>query len=434
MPVALLPTGDSLVIGGTRTEPISFRTSQFGSNDGVVPFATAAPVIPFTVDSFAATISSSQLIVGPGTILAPGEVTTVDGTRISLGEDGNAAVVGTSTINIASLAETAPSVTSPAAAAFEFSALIPITIDSLTATISNSQLIVGPGTALTAGEAVTIDGTPVSLDNQGAVAVVGTSTINLESIIATAAATAAAASAITPAPSIAPITIDSLTATISDSQLIISPGTTLTPGAIATIDGTRISLDEDGSAAVIGTSTVDFSSVLATAAATSANANIIPITLDNSIVLTATITDGASLVLGPGRTLAPGEVITLDGTRISVGGEEDDGIGISTGIGTVFVGSSVIEFATVGPSETGSTFVDDGDEIFDPLASETAVVVVGDDADADADADDATAPLFNSAASSPTTTEISPAVKYISILSAVLGLNWSCGMRFTIFF
>ena len=261
VPVGLLPSGNSLVIDSTRTEPVAFASTPFGFNDdGDISSILAAPAGLFDVDSLIATISDSQLIVGQGTILTPGEVAIVDGTRVSLREDGSEVVVGTSTINVASISATA--VLSPPAAV----AGVPITVDSLTATISNSQLVIGPGTTLTAGEVATVDGTRVSLDNEGGMAVVGTSTVNFGSMFATAAITSLPPDDLLLLPTIT--ILDSVIATISGTELIIggggAPGSgrTLTPGEVITLDRTPISLDEDGGSTVfVGTSVIDLATV-----------------------------------------------------------------------------------------------------------------------------------------------------------------------------
>ena len=271
VPIALVPDGNSLVIDSTRTEPIAFALTSFGFNgDGDASSVSAAPAGVFTVDSFIATISNSQLIVGQGTTLLPGEIATVDGTRISLGEDGSEAIVGTSTIDFGSVLATA-AVTNAAPS------IVPLTIGSITAAISDSQLILGPGTTLMPGEIATVDGTPISLDEDGSAAIIGgTSTVDLDSVFATASITSIPLS---PSDNLLPPTItilDSLIATISGTELIIGGGSgpgsgrTLTPGEVITLDGTPISFDEDGGSTVFvgSTGVIDLATVPGVATAT----------------------------------------------------------------------------------------------------------------------------------------------------------------------
>lgn len=110
------------------------------------------------------------------------------------------------------------------------------------------------------------------------------------------------------------LTIGSTTLTANAAtQYFVGPGKTLTPGGAVTVSGTVISLAPSASFLVIGGSTL----VLPTASSTA----VLAVTAPPEIVIagtTFTANSESTFVIG-GQTLAPGSVITVSGTTISLG-------------------------------------------------------------------------------------------------------------------
>lgn len=162
----------------------------------------------------------------------------------------------------------------------------------------SSVVVVGTQTLSPGGPAITVDGTPVSLAPSATAIVIGGTTSKLPQAVTTAAA---------PPPPVLTIGSTTLTANAA-TQFSVAPGQTLTPGGAVTISGTVISLAPSASFLVIGGST----QLLPTATPV--------VTVAPEIVVggtTFTGNSGLSFVIG-GQTLAPGSVITVSGTTISL--------------------------------------------------------------------------------------------------------------------
>ena len=161
----------------------------------------------------------------------------------------------------------------------------------------SSVVVVGTQTLSPGGPAITVGGTPVSLAPSATAIVIGGTTSILPQAVTTAAA---------PPPV---LTIGSTTLTANAAtQFLVAPGQTLTPGGAVTVSGTVISLAPSASFLVIGGST----QLLPTATPA--------VTVAPEIVVggtTFTGNSGSSFVIG-GQTLAPGSVITVSGTTISL--------------------------------------------------------------------------------------------------------------------
>ena len=161
----------------------------------------------------------------------------------------------------------------------------------------SSVVVVGTQTLSPGGPAITVGGTPVSLAPSATAIVIGGTTSKLPQAVTIAAA---------PPPV---LTIGSTTLTANAAtQFSVAPGQTLTPGGAVTISGTVISLAPSASFLVIGGST----QFLPTATPV--------VTVAPEIVVggtTFTGNSGLSFVIG-GQTLAPGSVITVSGTTISL--------------------------------------------------------------------------------------------------------------------
>ena len=158
---------------------------------------------------------------------------------------------------------------------------------------SASQYVVSGQTITPGAPAVTISGTPISLDPSGSNVVIGTSTLPLQG----------------PGPSALPsFTIGNEVITADSASHYAIAGQTITPGAPAiTISSTPISLDPLGTNIVIGTSTI---------ALHEPKPSVLPSFTVGDEVITA---DSASHYVVDGKTLAPGApAITVSGTPISL--------------------------------------------------------------------------------------------------------------------
>ncbi|KAH0138861.1 hypothetical protein KCU67_g15352, partial [Aureobasidium melanogenum] len=218
------------------------------------------------------TAGSGPNFVIGGQTLIPGEVITFDGTSVSLAPDGTAVVVNGVTQTLASAAPTKAAV---------------LTIGDQTYTAQSGASYVVGGQTLYAGSAVTVDGTTISLLSGGTAAVINGVTQTLSQ------ATAAAI-----------LNIGGQSYTAQSGTFVIG-GKTLKPGADITVDGTIVSLDADKTVAVVNGATTTLAQVTAPAALTFGGH-------------TYAAQTGSSYVIG-GKTLTPGGVMTLaGGTTISL--------------------------------------------------------------------------------------------------------------------
>ncbi len=190
------------------------------------PFATKA----FTVAGQAFTPNPSAFSIAGTTISADGPAVTISGTIVSLGPNG-ALEIGSSTISLPPISETPPNKV--------------YTVAGQKFTPNPSAFSVAGTIVSAGGPAVTVDGTLISLDPSGALAI-GSSTIDLPSLS-------------DPSPSKV-YTVGGQTFTPNPSAFPIA-GTVLSAGGPAiTVDGTIISLGQSGALA-IGSSTIDLPSL-----------------------------------------------------------------------------------------------------------------------------------------------------------------------------
>ena len=145
------------------------------------------------------------------------------------------------------------------------------------------------GQTLTPGGLVTFAGTPISLMPSASGVVVGSTTSWL----------------VPPAQSIPVVTVGSSAYTANSASDFVINGQTLAPGSVITVSGTAISLLPSASGIVVGSSTSLFPTP----------APMAPAVTLGSQVYTA---DTASRIVISGQTLAPGSVITISGTLISM--------------------------------------------------------------------------------------------------------------------
>ena len=168
------------------------------------------------------------------------------------------------------------------------------TVGSEVVTANSASQYVVDGQEITPGApAITISGTPISLDPSGSNVVLGTSTLPLQGPGASA---------------LPSFTIGNEVITADSASNYVIAGQTITPGAPAiTISSTPISLDPLGTNIVIGTSTI---------ALHGPEPSVLPSFTVGDEVITA---DSASQYVVDGQTLAPGApAITVSGTPISL--------------------------------------------------------------------------------------------------------------------
>jgi len=239
----LQPGGPALKVSGTILSLASGGTIAMinGATHTLVPNSaaqTAVPVVTVNNQVFTASISGSQtsFVFGPGQTLTAGGIITISGRTFSLPATGSFIIVNgqTSTLGFSN-----PSITAPP--------VLTVNGQPITASVSGFQtsFILGPGTTLTPGGSIIVSGTTYSLpaSTSGVVVINGkTSTLGTGAITATPTLT---------------INGQTYTPIISNGQTmyIIAPGTTLTPGGVVTISGTRISMDSSGTALVFGSIT-----------------------------------------------------------------------------------------------------------------------------------------------------------------------------------
>ena len=186
-----------------------------------------------------------------------------------------------------------PSITASQGAYNPVKSVPVLTVHGSTYQADQASHFVIAGQTIIPGGVITAYGTPIAIDTDASIAVIGSSTQSLSNTV------------IAPKPL---LTFAGTTYTADDATNFVIAGETLTRGGILEVDETRLSLDQAGTGIVIGTSTsLLISPGVTTAAAPPA------LTFGGS-----TYTAGLSsdFVLN-GQTLTKGGIITFDGTQIS---------------------------------------------------------------------------------------------------------------------
>lgn len=276
------------------------------------PSPTSTPVLTIGGQTYTARVGSSFVI--DGTTLVPGAQITVDGTTISLADAGTAVVVN-------GVTKTIPQGTAASGAI--------LTIGDRTYTARSGPNFVIEGQTLIPGEAITFDGTSVSLAPGGTAVVVNGVTQRLASTTATKAAV---------------LTIGGQTYTAQSGASYVIGSRTLYAGSAVTVDGTTISLLSGGTAAVINGVTQTLP--MATAAAIL------------SIGGQAYTAQSGTFVIG-GKTLKPGSEIAVDGTTISLDADETVAVvnGATTTLSQVTVPAALTFGGHTYAAQTGSSYI-----------------------------------------------------------------------------
>ena len=321
----VINSGSALVVDGS--------TQALPSTAGIAPNSPPQGQPPLTIDgsTYLPTGPSSAYILPGGQTLTPGAQVTVAGTPVSLAPDGSVAVVGGSTENLS------PTITPPPglpAITFAGSTFRPVG--------ASSSYVVDGQTLTPGGSPITVSGTPISLYSNGATAVVGSSTENLQPPV-------------TSAPG---LTFDGTTYQPTNigsiSSAYIVNGQTITPGAgPVTISGTPISVASDGNTAVVGGVTEDLGPSAAPEPA---------LTFDGSTI--HPMTGAPSDYVINGQTLTPGGQITVSGTPISLATDAASAvIGSSTENLQMTEPPLVFGGSTYYPTGASSAYVVDGQTI-----------------------------------------------------------------------
>ena len=241
--ITLIPGGVVTLDGTIISLPTSPTVSEViidGTTSAFVSPALVTPAPPLIVDGEIFTAVTVGTVVGyeiaDGQTLLPGGIAIIDGTTVSL----PAAGLGNSVVIIDGATSTftdTPFVTPP-----------PITINGqiFTATVideSSTIYSIAPGTTLTPGGVITVDGTTISLPagaSDNSVLIFNGVTSTIPDVLN-----------ITPPPAIT-VDDDVFSATVIGSSTYYSfgPDITLTPGGVVTVDGTRISLVPDATAVI----------------------------------------------------------------------------------------------------------------------------------------------------------------------------------------
>ncbi|KAJ9635406.1 hypothetical protein H2199_008409 [Coniosporium tulheliwenetii] len=277
VPVVLGPSGSNLVIGGSST--VAIQPGAPNTNPTRAPAQTVA--------------------IGTGAPIVPGQTTTINGVPVVAGPSGtNLIIGGTRTVAVAS----GPAATGPQV----------LTVAGATITANPSgAFVLAPGTTLTpGGPALTLSGTTLSLGPSGSVLVVNG-----------VSQTLAPGAAITPPPALLVIGTRTLTATTigSVTGFVVAPGTTLTPGGAVTLAGTTFSLPSASGAG--GPTVVVVNGRTSTLSAATGPITAAPVLTIDGTTFAPTVAGGSTFYVVSGSTLRPGGVVTVDGTRISLGPE-----------------------------------------------------------------------------------------------------------------
>jgi hypothetical protein len=183
-PDQTLTEGGVLIIDGTTfSMPVDGSGSTIVVN-GVTSTISASglPILTLNNQMITASIvgGTTAFVLGPGQTLIPGGVVTISGTTYSMPASASGSVI---VINgVTSTLGQAPT-TTVAALIINGETYPAIVRDGTT------EYVLGPGTTLKPGEAITVSGTTYSLDNKGTVLVIDGKTRSISKVPATISAT-----------------------------------------------------------------------------------------------------------------------------------------------------------------------------------------------------------------------------------------------------
>lgn len=169
----LTPGGTITVSGTTISMPASASGSVIVVN-GVTSTlqATGSPVLTLNSQLVTASVvgGTTAFVVGPGQTLTPGGVITVSGTTISMPASASGSVI---VVNGVTSTLGRPGITAAPALTIEGKTF------SATVRDGTTEYVLGPGTTLKPGDAITISGTTYSLDSKGTALVINGKTSSI---------------------------------------------------------------------------------------------------------------------------------------------------------------------------------------------------------------------------------------------------------------
>lgn len=320
------------------------------SNDNLILLnhvgqATYTKPEPTAILSFGTSIytanSLTHFVISGQTVKPGGPAITVAGTLISLNAAGHTAVIGTSTQSLIALSS--------------FQKALALTFAGSIFTANSASQFVVAGQTLTQGGQITVSNIPISLNSDGRIVVIGTSTNYLIKSYAPIITHAPVSSQDQETPV---LTLGRSTFIANMASQFVIAGQTLTQGGQITVSGTPISLAQNGKTAIIGTSTQPLIP------------NNIPTPTQTPILTFGASTytaDLSSHFVVAGQTIIPGHIISVSGIPISLA---ENGkfviIGTSTqllipdGTPTPTRAPSFTRGATVYTADLSSHFIIDG--------------------------------------------------------------------------
>lgn len=302
----VIPEASGITIDGTFVSLQSSATALV-VGPSTRPFAVSQTPDIVTIDGLRFTRGpGSNIVIGKQTITPGASAIMISGTPVSLAADGTAVAIGGTTFSVPGPAS------SPSTVQFNGK--------TFTRT-SGSYLAVGSQTLTPGAPAITVSGSPILLAADGTALVVGDSTTGIP------------IHGQTSTPVIREI--NGMTFTQTSGSAFAIGSQTLVPGAPAiTISGTPVSLPADGTAIVIGSSTMP-----------PLGSTTIPVVLDlngNSY----TETSGSDFIIGSQTLIPEGPAIAVNGTLVSLApaatalviGTQTEALTTSQGLGEIVMG------------------------------------------------------------------------------------------------
>ena len=278
---AISPGGTAHTVDGTAISLDQSGNLAIGSS--IVSLTSPSSITILTVAGQTFTPNPSAISIAGTTISADGPAVQISGTIISLGSNG-ALKIGSSILSLPTLSETPPNKI--------------YTVAGQTFTPNPSAFPIAGTIVSAGGSAVTIDGTIISLETSGALAI-GSTTIDLPNLSdpPSSQVYTVAGQTFTPNPSAFPI-----------ANTVISAG-----GPAVTINGITVSLQSSGTL-LIGSSTIP---LLTTPAPSDINIDGFDINAQSSFI----VVDGMTLVPAAAGVTISGTLVSLEagGAALDIG-------------------------------------------------------------------------------------------------------------------
>ena len=279
-----------------------------GQSSVGLPASTSSEAPSLTLDGVTLTPdSSSGYVVGEQTLKAGEPAVTLSGTYISLASGASAIVVDSITDVLVASESSGGRGQANTPAPF---------LTLMANSNSASEYVVEEQTLKPGGPAITISGTPISLEQQATAVVVGSSTRPIATISYGVGQVQQSEVHVT-AESTPQLTLAGTTATLnSASEYVIAGQTLKAGGSRITVSGTPISLASQATAIVVGSSTSIFGSAPHSEDKAQQTGKLAS---DLTVAgKTATLNSASEYVVEDQTLMPGGSAITLSGTRISL--------------------------------------------------------------------------------------------------------------------